>query len=86
MDKLVVRSLDKIYPGNKKKDPTVALKDINLAIEEKEFAVIVGPSGCGKSTLLNIIGGLDHSTNGEVLSMPGSDTAFPSTRTSPFVE
>ena len=82
MDKLVVRSLDKIYPGNKKKDPTVALQDINLAIEEKEFAVIVGPSGCGKSTLLNIIGGLDHSTNGEVLvdgkavAEPGMDRGF----------
>lgn len=82
MDKLVVKSLDKVYPGNKKKDPTVALKDINLTIKEKEFAVIVGPSGCGKSTLLNIIGGLDYATEGSVMvdgkevKEPGMDRGF----------
>lgn len=29
-----------------------ALKDINLAIAEKEITAFIGPSGCGKSTLL----------------------------------
>ncbi len=29
-----------------------ALKDINIAIEEKKITAIIGPSGCGKSTLL----------------------------------
>lgn len=82
MDKLVVKALDKIYPGNKKKEPTIALQDINLTIKEKEFAVIVGPSGCGKSTLLNIIGGLDSCSEGLVLvdgnevKEPGIDRGF----------
>ncbi|MCB0618747.1 MAG: ABC transporter ATP-binding protein, partial [Saprospiraceae bacterium] len=35
-------------------------------IEEGEFTAIVGPSGSGKTTLLNIIGGLDHPTEGYV--------------------
>jgi len=41
-----------------------ALSDINLSIEEGEFAALVGPSGSGKTTLLNIIGGLDTASEG----------------------
>jgi len=41
-----------------------ALTDINLTVEEGEFAALVGPSGSGKTTLLNIIGGLDAATEG----------------------
>ena len=41
-----------------------ALADIDLNIEEGEFAALVGPSGSGKTTLLNIIGGLDSSSQG----------------------
>jgi putative ABC transport system ATP-binding protein len=41
-----------------------ALSDINLDIEEGEFAALVGPSGSGKTTLLNIIGGLDSASQG----------------------
>lgn len=82
MEKLVVKDLNKVYPGSKKKDPTQALQDINLSIKENEFAVIVGPSGCGKSTLLNIIGGLDFATDGSVkvdgneVIGPGVDRGF----------
>jgi len=43
------------------------LKDISLAINDKEFVVFVGPSGCGKSTLLRIIAGLEEATEGTVL-------------------
>lgn len=42
------------------------LKDINIAIEDGEFLVLVGPSGCGKSTLLSIIAGLDEHTSGNI--------------------
>lgn len=41
-----------------------ALADINLDVEEGEFAALVGPSGSGKTTLLNIIGGLDSASLG----------------------
>ncbi|MFK7901521.1 MAG: ABC transporter ATP-binding protein [Nitratireductor sp.] len=42
------------------------LKDINVAIEEGEFLVLVGPSGCGKSTLLNCIAGLEPINDGQI--------------------
>ena len=43
-----------------------ALKDINLKIEDGEFALLSGPSGCGKTTLLNAIGLLDSIDSGEI--------------------
>jgi putative ABC transport system ATP-binding protein len=43
-----------------------ALHDVNLEIDEGEFAVVLGPSGSGKTTLLNIIGALDAATCGRV--------------------
>jgi multiple sugar transport system ATP-binding protein len=45
---------------------TQVLRDIDLAVEEGEFVVLVGPSGCGKSTLLRAIAGLDEIDSGEV--------------------
>ena len=36
----------------KKFNDTTAINDLNIAIEDKEFLVLVGPSGCGKSTAL----------------------------------
>ena len=44
-----------------------ALKGIDLCFRKNEFVSILGPSGCGKTTLLNIIGGLDHYTDGDLI-------------------
>jgi len=43
-----------------------ALRGVDLAIREGDFISIVGPSGSGKTTLLNIIGCIDHATEGLV--------------------
>ena len=43
-----------------------ALKGISLSFRANEFVSILGPSGCGKTTTLNIIGGLDHYTDGDL--------------------
>ena len=43
------------------------LKGISLDIMPGEFVAIVGPSGNGKSTLLNMITGIDHPSDGQVI-------------------
>lgn len=44
-----------------------ALKGVDLNFRKNEFVSILGASGCGKTTLLNIIGGLDHYTEGDLV-------------------
>ncbi len=60
-----LRNVYKIYKMGK--NDIVALRRVNLVINEKEFVAIKGPSGAGKSTLLHLIGALDTPTNGEVI-------------------
>jgi putative ABC transport system ATP-binding protein len=43
-----------------------ALDGVDLDIDSHTFTVVMGPSGSGKSTLLYLLGGLDHSTSGEI--------------------
>ena len=45
----------------------VAVQDLSLAIEDKEFLVLVGPSGCGKTTALRCLAGLEEISDGKVL-------------------
>ena len=52
------------------------LKGIDLDIYKNEFVVILGESGCGKSTLVNIIGGMDHLTDGTLI-IDGKDFSHP---------
>jgi len=66
MDIIRVRALTKEYAT------VVALRGVDLSIRKGEWLSIVGPSGSGKSTLLNIIGGLDHPTEGRVV-IDGTD-------------
>ncbi len=61
---LQLKGITKDYTAG---DMTVhALKGIDLSFRRSEFVSILGPSGCGKTTLLNIIGGLDHYSDGEL--------------------
>ncbi|UTW13633.1 ABC transporter ATP-binding protein [Marinobacterium rhizophilum] len=42
------------------------LENVQLQIERGERVAIIGSSGSGKSTLMNILGGLDHPSDGTV--------------------
>lgn len=43
------------------------LRDINLEVQQGEFAIITGDNGAGKTTLFNIIAGLKKPTSGRVI-------------------
>ncbi|MFQ6098478.1 MAG: ABC transporter ATP-binding protein, partial [Armatimonadota bacterium] len=60
MARVVLRDLTKVFGD------VVAVKDVNLEIEDAEFLVLVGPSGCGKTTCLRMIAGLEEVTQGEI--------------------
>lgn len=62
---IIVKNLSKIYGS--KDASVIALKDINLTIEEGLLTVILGKSGSGKTTLMNMIGGLDKPNSGSVI-------------------
>lgn len=60
-----LRGVGRVFARGKR-EPTIALDGIDLAINPGEFVAIVGPSGCGKSTLLRMIASLDSPTAGLV--------------------
>ena len=56
--------ITKVYNTGEAK--VFALAGVDLELYAGELTVLLGPSGSGKSTLLNILGGLDHATDGRV--------------------
>lgn len=46
---------------------TIAVRDLNLEIRDREFLIIYGPSGAGKTTTLRLIAGLTKPTKGDIL-------------------
>ncbi|MDE4140465.1 MULTISPECIES: ABC transporter ATP-binding protein [Rhodobacterales] len=58
------KDLTKVYDTGQQK--VHALAGVDLELYAGELVVLLGPSGSGKSTLLNILGGLDHATDGRV--------------------
>ena len=47
-------------------DKVIAVNNLNLTINDKEFMVLVGPSGCGKTTALRMVAGLEEVSEGEI--------------------
>lgn len=45
----------------------LATDNVSFSVRRGEFLSIVGPSGCGKTTVLNMMAGLVHPTDGQVL-------------------
>ena len=45
---------------------TVALRSVDLEVNDGQLTLLVGPSGCGKTTLISIIAGLLNPTDGHV--------------------
>lgn len=71
MEKIRVEHLD-FYYGDKR-----ALKDVSIAIKDREITALIGPSGCGKSTFLRCLDRMnetipDTRLEGEIL-LDGQD-------------
>src|SRR5215208_5736724 len=62
MARVIYDHVTKSYSGG-----TAAVKDLDLAIADGEFLVLVGPSGCGKSTALRMVAGLERISGGRIL-------------------
>lgn len=58
-----LKNVQKFY--DKKKPEELALKGVDLIIEDGQMVAIMGPSGSGKSTLLKIIGGMERLSTGK---------------------
>ena len=75
MAAITLARLSKTYPNGH-----VAVRRLDLRVEDGEFLVLVGPSGCGKSTLLRLIAGLETPTDGRILIGDADVTAQPPQR------
>ena len=58
---LEISNLKKVYKNN-----VVALKGIDLKVNEGDFFALLGPNGAGKSSTIGIIGSLVNKTSGNV--------------------
>lgn len=50
----------------RKNHEVIAVDNVDVAINEREFFTFVGPSGCGKTTTLRMIAGLENPTSGRI--------------------
>ena len=62
--------VEKTFAGD-----VVALRDMNLSVQEGDFISLLGPSGCGKSTALRLISNLMHPTAGTIRWVGGQQGA-----------
>ena len=61
MAEVVFERVSKMFP-----DGTIAVSDLDLAVPDGGFVVLVGPSGSGKSTALRMLAGLEDVTAGTI--------------------
>jgi len=54
-----------------------ALRGVSFEVKAGEFIALMGRSGSGKTTLMNIIGGLDHPSDGHVYLFGEDISALP---------
>ncbi len=61
MATISLEQVTKIYPNGFQ-----AIHELDLAVADGEFMVLVGPSGCGKTTALRMVAGLEDITYGNL--------------------
>lgn len=66
---LKMAQVEKTFHGG-----VIALRNMNLTVNEGDFISLLGPSGCGKSTALKLVTGLMQPTSGRI-TWTGEDAA-----------
>ena len=61
MTQIELRGIEKYFGA------VQVIKDLNLAIADNEFIVLLGQSGCGKTTTLRAVAGLETIDEGDIL-------------------
>jgi multiple sugar transport system ATP-binding protein len=61
MAEIVFDGVSKVFP-----DGTVAVRELDLTVEDGALMVLVGPSGCGKTTALRMVAGLEEISYGRI--------------------
>jgi len=68
MNKGHIIELENVSKNYQRGSETVhAVKNVSLSVLSGEYVAVIGPSGSGKTTLMNIIGCLDHPSDGRVM-------------------
>jgi multiple sugar transport system ATP-binding protein len=65
MAKVSLKNVTKVYTG-KDGRKVIAVSDLDLEIQDREFVVLAGPPNCGISSIVRMIAGLDHPAQGEI--------------------
>jgi len=62
--RILTKDLIKVYRTGKSE--VIALRGLDMHVDDGEFVSVRGPSGGGKTTFLNILGGIDRPTAGRI--------------------
>ncbi|MFK7874615.1 MAG: ABC transporter ATP-binding protein [Paracoccaceae bacterium] len=62
---ICAKGLDLTFQTND--GPVLALKGVDLSIEQGDFVSFIGPSGCGKTTFLRVMADLEQPTGGTIM-------------------
>jgi spermidine/putrescine transport system ATP-binding protein len=61
-------------------EEVLAVREINLAIDEGEFFSLLGPSGCGKTTTMRMVAGFEDPSRGSVYLHGVDVTSLPANK------
>jgi multiple sugar transport system ATP-binding protein len=65
MASVSIEKVSRSFRG-KRGETVHAVRELDLAVADREFLVVVGPSGCGKTTMLRLIAGLEMPDAGSI--------------------
>ena len=67
MSLIQCEDVTKLYIDPRSGIQVVALRGINLTLNEGDFVSVIGPSASGKTTLIRLLGGIERATTGTII-------------------